>query len=80
MTRGASPVAAWGTLRPSTPVSHDELVRDRRHLHAHPELGFEEHETAAFIAERLRSFGLEVQTGVGRESSEYFAARTRAAP
>jgi amidohydrolase len=47
-------------------VSHDELVRDRRHLHAHPELGFEEHETAAFIAERLRSLGLEVRTGVGR--------------
>ena len=41
-------------------------MRDRRHLHAHPELGFEEHETAAFIAERLRSLGLEVQTGVGR--------------
>jgi len=47
-------------------VSHDELVRDRRHLHAHPELGFEEHETAAFIAERLRSLGLEVRMGVGQ--------------
>jgi amidohydrolase len=46
-------------------VNRDELVRDRRHLHAHPELAFEEHETAAFVAERLRSLGLEVRTEVG---------------
>ena len=32
----------------------DELIADRRHLHANPELAFEEHETAAFVAERLR--------------------------
>ena len=47
-------------------TSRDELVRDRRHLHTRPELGFEEHETAAFIAERLRTLGLEVQTGIGQ--------------
>ena len=43
----------------------DELIADRRHLHANPELAFEEHETAAFVAERLRSLGIEVTTGVG---------------
>ncbi|HEY8745332.1 MAG TPA: amidohydrolase, partial [Chloroflexota bacterium] len=43
-----------------------QVVLDRRHLHAHPELGFQEQETAAFIAERLRSLGLEVQTGVAQ--------------
>ncbi len=37
----------------------------RRHLHAHPETGFEEHATAAFVAERLAEFGLLVTTGVG---------------
>jgi amidohydrolase len=47
-------------------ISRDELVRDRRRLHANPELAFEEHETAALVAERLRSLGLEVQTGVGK--------------
>jgi amidohydrolase len=36
-----------------------------RTLHAHPELGFEEHRTAAFVADRLREFGLEVSTGIG---------------
>ncbi|WP_235438916.1 M20 aminoacylase family protein [Candidatus Rhodobacter oscarellae] len=38
----------------------------RQHLHRHPEFGFEEHQTAAFVAEELRGFGFdEVTTGVG---------------
>jgi len=37
----------------------------RRHLHQHPELGFECHETAAFVAERLREFGVdEIHEGI----------------
>jgi amidohydrolase len=47
--------------RAVTPVDETRLARDvvawRRHLHAHPELAFEELETAAYAAERLRSFG-----------------------
>ncbi|MBB3590481.1 hippurate hydrolase [Rhizobium sp. BK529] len=31
----------------------------RRHLHAHPEFGFEERQTAAFVADKLREFGLD---------------------
>lgn len=39
----------------------------RRHLHQMPELQFEEHQTASFIAELLRSFGCdEVHTGIRR--------------
>jgi amidohydrolase len=39
-----------------------QAVEWRRHLHAHPELSFQEHETAAFVEERLRSFGgLEIE-------------------
>jgi amidohydrolase len=46
---------------------HDELTAWRRYLHERPELGFEEHETAAFVADKLRGFGVdEVHTGVGR--------------
>jgi hippurate hydrolase len=37
----------------------------RRDLHAHPELGLEEHRTAALVAERLKSWGIEVHTGIG---------------
>ncbi|MEP6941459.1 MAG: M20 aminoacylase family protein [Betaproteobacteria bacterium] len=38
----------------------------RHHLHAHPETAFEETETSAFVADKLRSFGLEVHTGLAR--------------
>lgn len=37
-----------------------------RHLHQYPEVAFEEHETAAYIAERLKSWGYEVTTGIGK--------------
>lgn len=36
----------------------------RRDIHAHPELGFEEHRTAGIVVERLREWGIEVHTGV----------------
>lgn len=42
-----------------------ELIETRRHLHAHPELSFEEHETAAYVAERLERWGYEVTRNVG---------------
>jgi amidohydrolase len=45
---------------------HDSFTRLRRDLHAHPELGFEEHRTAALVAERLHQWGIEVHTGIGR--------------
>ncbi|MGR3375720.1 M20 aminoacylase family protein [Salipiger abyssi] len=40
------------------------LTALRRDLHAHPELGFEEHRTAALVAERLRALGYETETGI----------------
>ena len=44
-----------------------KLVAWRRHMHMNPEPSMEEHETAAFVAERLREIGVErVQTGVGK--------------
>lgn len=42
-----------------------EMVEWRRHLHKHPELSFQESVTAAFIADKLKGWGLEVRTGVG---------------
>jgi hippurate hydrolase len=46
---------------------HEGFTELRRDLHANPELGFEEHRTAALVAERLRSYGVdEVHTGIAR--------------
>jgi hippurate hydrolase len=44
----------------------DEFVAIRRDLHAHPELGFEEHRTANVVAERLSALNIEHHTGVGK--------------
>jgi amidohydrolase len=45
---------------------HREMTAWRRDLHAHPEFGFEEKRTSAFVAAKLREFGLDdVAEGVG---------------
>src|SRR5829696_3018965 len=49
-------------------ASHPQLVATRRHLHAHPELGYAEFETTSFLEQRLRHHGLvprRLPTGTG---------------
>ncbi len=43
----------------------DDLTALRRDFHAHPELGFQEHRTAARVAELLASWGIAVTRGIG---------------
>jgi len=44
-----------------------EIAAWRQELHAHPELLFDVHRTAALVAEKLESFGCDaVETGIGR--------------
>ncbi len=43
----------------------DELTAIRRDLHAHPEIGFEEHRTSGIVAEKLAGWGIEVHRGLG---------------
>ncbi|MED5622187.1 M20 aminoacylase family protein [Ideonella sp. BN130291] len=46
---------------------HGELTAFRRDLHAHPEIGFEEHRTAHRVVEALRACGIDqIHTGIGR--------------
>ena len=45
----------------------DEVTEWRRHIHANPELLFAVEKTAAFVADKLKEFGVdEVATGIGR--------------
>lgn len=44
---------------------YDEIVSVRRHLHKHPELSFQEYETAKYIANYHKQLGHKVRTGVG---------------
>ena len=73
VTAGArAPIAAQQA--PLTPAEIDrlvvaseaQLIEWRRHLHQHPELSNREVETAKYVAEQLRSFGLDPQTGIAR--------------
>ncbi|RAK01985.1 amidohydrolase [Larkinella arboricola] len=41
-----------------------DMIANRRHLHANPELSFHEYNTAKFVAEQLRAIGLTPQEGV----------------
>src|ERR1700722_14497002 len=46
---------------------HAEITAWRRDLHAHPELQFDVHRTAASVSDKLKSFGCdEVVPGIGR--------------
>jgi hippurate hydrolase len=45
----------------------DQVAEWRRHLHENPELLYDVHNTSAFVADKLRSFGCDVvETGIGR--------------
>ena len=43
-----------------------KLIEWRRHLHEHPELSNREEKTAAYVAQHLRSLGLEVKTAIAK--------------
>ncbi|MCS6832395.1 MAG: M20 family metallopeptidase [Flammeovirgaceae bacterium] len=42
----------------------NEIISNRRYLHAHPELSFQEYKTAQFVGEKLKSYGITPQEGV----------------
>ena len=43
----------------------DDVKQWRQHIHSQPELGFKEFKTAAFIVDKLQSFGIDVHQGLG---------------
>jgi amidohydrolase len=64
---------------------HEAVIANRRHLHAHPELSFEEYETSAFVQEQLKAMQIPFEkmanTGVvgvikgGKPSDKVIALR-----
>ena len=68
---GAVPLAA--TAQPSADLDQlsaavqPQVITWRRYLHQHPELSYEETQTAAYLAAALRALpGIEVHTGIGK--------------
>jgi len=42
---------------------HSEIIENRRHLHAHPELSFEEFKTSEYIVSKLKKYNIPFTTG-----------------
>ena len=47
-------------------ADHEDMKAWRHHLHRHPEVAFDEHQTARYIARLLRDWGYDVTEGIGR--------------
>jgi amidohydrolase len=43
---------------------HQDVVSARRHLHANPELSYQEHQTSAYVQEKLKEYGIPFQAGI----------------
>src|SRR5579875_572007 len=53
------------TILDDVTAHHDELRSIRQDIHAHPELGLQEHRTADLVANKLEEWGIEVHRGIG---------------
>ena len=45
---------------------HSSIIENRHHLHAHPELSFQEHETMKWIGEKLKEYQIDFQSGIAK--------------
>ena len=52
------------TIQSLSAKHSDDVVRHRRHLHANPELSYQEFNTAAYVADQLKEIGLNPQSGI----------------
>lgn len=54
------------TLLQELSANQEAMKTWRHHMHRHPEVAFDEHKTASYIAGLLREWGYEVTEGVGK--------------
>ena len=52
-------------LAASAEAALENLIAIRRHLHANPELSFQEEKTAAYVSQRLTELGIDHKKGIG---------------
>ena len=52
-------------IKPEVKAIFKNIIEWRRHIHTYPELGMELPETAKFVAEKLISWGIDVETEIG---------------
>ena len=52
-------------IKPEIQEILKNIIEWRRHIHTYPELGMELPKTAKFVAEKLTSWGIDVETEIG---------------
>ncbi|SVE62557.1 uncharacterized protein METZ01_LOCUS515411, partial [marine metagenome] len=52
-------------IKPEIEAIFKNIIEWRRHIHTYPELGMELPETARFVAKKLISWGIDVETEIG---------------
>jgi amidohydrolase len=53
-----------GKIKSLSVAYSSDVIRYRRHLHANPELSYQEHKTARFVADELRALGILPREGI----------------
>lgn len=53
------------SIREQAALLYEQVKANREHLHSHPELSYQEHETMAFVAAELKRIGIPHETGIG---------------
>jgi amidohydrolase len=51
-------------IRTLTKDNFDKILKHRRHIHQHPELSFEEYNTASYIITQLKALGISYREGI----------------
>ncbi len=70
----------FANIRPEVIAARDSVVRTRRDLHQHPELGWEEHRTQGVILDRLHSLGIEDVRAVAKTGATAIVEGSRKGP
>ena len=65
-SQSSGDVAPTAWVEAAAAQAEQQLIEFRRHIHQHPELGNQEANTSAYVADHLRQLGLEVHTGIAR--------------
>lgn len=66
MTVSTQPSSSSQSIRHKVQQLQTDLVAWRRQIHQKPELGFQEHQTATFVAQKLREWGIDYTPGIAK--------------